>query len=44
MEWDEYSWLKGNLAIIFDKDGNFEIYDYILHYDMKMGLTYMGKE
>lgn len=43
-QWDEYSWLKGNLAIIFDKDGNFEIDDNILHYDMKMGLTYRGKE
>lgn len=43
-DWDKYSWLKGNLAIIFDKNGDFDLGDYFLHYDEKIGLTYERKE
>ena len=43
-DWDKYSWLKGNLAIIFDKNGDFDLGDYFLHYDEKLGLTYERKE
>ena len=43
-DWDKYSWLKGNLAIIFNKNGDFDLGDYFLHYDEKSGLTYEIKE
>lgn len=43
-DWDKYSWLKGNLAIIFNKNGDFDLGDYFLHYDEKLGLTYERKE
>lgn len=43
-DWDKYSWLKGNLAIIFNKNGDFDLGDYFLHYDEKLGLTYQRKE
>lgn len=42
--WDKYTWLKGNLAIIFDKNGDFDLGDYNLHYDEKLGLSYERKE
>ena len=37
------TWLKGSLAIIFDKNGIFEINDYILKYSIKYGLSYERK-
>ena len=43
-DWDKHSWLKGNLAIIFNKNGDFDLGDYFLHYDEKIGLTYERKE
>lgn len=43
-DWDKYSWLKGNLAIIFNKNGDFDLGDYFLHYYEKLGLTYERKE
>ncbi|MHA6602990.1 CRISPR-associated helicase Cas3' [Aerococcus urinae] len=37
-EWQEQSWLKGNLGIIFDENHEFVINDYKLMYDRKYGL------
>lgn len=37
-EWDNQSWLKNTLGIIFDEDNEFRIFDKILHYDTKYGL------
>ncbi|NLJ95221.1 MAG: CRISPR-associated helicase Cas3' [Clostridiaceae bacterium] len=43
-EWQEQSWLKGTLGIIFDENLNFQLGNKILHYDMKYGLTYEEME
>ncbi|MCY3031855.1 CRISPR-associated helicase Cas3' [Aerococcus urinae] len=37
-EWQEQSWLKGSLGIIFDENHEFVINDYKLMYDQKYGL------
>ena len=37
-EWDNHKWLKNNLAIIFDENLKYEMEDYILIYDKKLGL------
>ena len=37
-DWDNQSWLKNNLGIIFDENGEFKIFDKILKYDQKYGL------
>lgn len=37
-DWDNQSWLKSNLGIIFDENGEFKIFDKILKYDQKYGL------
>lgn len=37
-DWDSQSWLKNNLGIIFDENGEFKIFDKILKYDKKYGL------
>ena len=44
--WQEQSWLKGSLGIIFDAEGNFQIGDsgLILHYDDIYGLEIIKKE
>ena len=38
-EWDNQSWLKTTLGIVFDVNNEFRIFDKILHYDTKYGLT-----
>ena len=38
--WEKQPWLKGSLGIILDNENNFELLDYRLHYDEKIGLTY----
>ena len=38
-EWDNQSWLKDTLGIVFDQNNEFRIFDKILHYDTKYGLT-----
>lgn len=38
-EWDKQSWLKDTLGIVFDQNNEFRIFDKILHYDTKYGLT-----
>lgn len=43
-EWDNHKWLKNNLAMIFDENGRYEMEDYILTYDKKLGLIYEKKE
>ncbi|WP_446456088.1 CRISPR-associated helicase Cas3' [Tuanshanicoccus lijuaniae] len=42
--WQEQVWLKGSLGIIFDENYNFELNNYILHYDEKFGLSYERKD
>ncbi|WP_242618478.1 hypothetical protein [Anaerococcus vaginimassiliensis] len=42
--WDKYTWLKGNLAIIFDKNGDFDLGNCNLNYAEKLGLSYERKE
>ncbi len=37
-DWQEQSWLKGSLGIIFDENNEFVINDYKLIYDRKYGL------
>lgn len=37
-DWDNQSWLKSNLGIVFDENGEFKIFDKILKYDKKYGL------
>ena len=38
--WDESSWLKGSLGILFDEEMNCSLNGYLLHYDQKYGLSY----
>ncbi len=38
-EWDNQSWLKNTLGIVFDVNNEFRIFDKILRYDTKYGLT-----
>lgn len=38
--WDESSWLKGTLGILFDEEMNCNLNGYLLHYDKKYGLSY----
>lgn len=40
IEWDESSWLKGSLGILFDQEMNCRLNGYLLHYDQKYGLSY----
>ncbi len=40
IEWDESSWLKGSLGILFDEEMNCRLNGYLLHYDQKYGLSY----
>ncbi|MCD8151449.1 MAG: CRISPR-associated helicase Cas3' [Clostridiales bacterium] len=40
IEWDESSWLKGSLGILFDEKMNCRLNGYLLHYDQKYGLSY----
>lgn len=37
--WDNQTWLKNNLGIIFDENNEFRIFDKILYYDTKYGLV-----
>lgn len=37
-EWDNQSWLKDTLGIVFNQNNKFRIFDKILHYDTKYGL------
>lgn len=37
-EWNNQSWLKNTLGIVFDENNEFRIFDKILHYDTKYGL------
>ena len=37
-DWHNQSWLKSNLGIIFDENGEFKIFDKIIKYDQKYGL------
>lgn len=39
-DWDNYTWLRGNLALIFDKNGEYKFGDYILKYEENLGLSY----
>ncbi len=42
--WDQSSWLKGSLGILFDTDMNCRLSGYLLHYDRKYGLSYQKEE
>ncbi|MCD8110613.1 MAG: CRISPR-associated helicase Cas3' [Clostridiales bacterium] len=42
--WDESSWLKGSLGILFDEEMNCRLNGYLLHYDQKYGLSYQKEE
>lgn len=42
-KFQDSAWLKGSLGIIFNKDGFFEINDYVLKYSNKYGLSYERK-
>lgn len=42
--WQEQKWLKGSMGIIFDKDGDFILNNYKLHYEKKYGLSYERME
>lgn len=39
-DWNESSWLKGSLGILFDEKMNCRLNGYLLHYDQKYGLSY----
>ena len=43
-DWESYSWLKGNLVILFDDNNEFKLGGYRLKYDKKFGLTYEKEE
>jgi CRISPR-associated endonuclease/helicase Cas3 len=43
-EWNESSWLKGSLGLLFDADMNCSLNGYRLHYDQKYGLSYQKEE
>ncbi len=42
--WDESSWLRGSLGILFDQELNCRLNGYILHYDQKYGLSYQKED
>lgn len=42
--WRGYSWLEGNLVILFDENNEFKLGGYCLRYDQKYGLTYEKEE
>lgn len=42
--WDNSFWLQGELAIIFDENKQFNIFDYILEYDENLGLSILREE
>ena len=42
--WDNSFWLQGELAIIFDENKQFNIFDYILEYDENLGLSMLREE
>lgn len=43
VNFQQSSWLKGSLGIIFDENGVFELNDFILKYSDKYGLSYERK-
>lgn len=43
-EWNNSSWLKGSLGILFDENMNCRLNGYLLHYDQKYGLSYQKEE
>lgn len=43
-KWQEKTWLKGSLGLIFDDNGNVEIGGKTLHYSQKYGLSTLKKE
>lgn len=43
-EWENQSWLKGSLGIIFDENNEFKIFDKVLKYDVKYGLKLIKED
>lgn len=43
-DWDKQRWLKGSLAIIFDKNNEFILFDKILRYNNKYGLQVIAED
>ena len=43
-DWDQSSWLKGSLGILFDEKMDCHLNGYLLHYDRKYGLSYQKEE
>ncbi|GMA54820.1 hypothetical protein GCM10025857_61770 [Alicyclobacillus contaminans] len=43
-EWQNQSWLKGSLGIVFNENNEYYLNGYILHYDPKFGLVYDKEE
>ncbi len=43
-DWDQSSWLKGSLGILFDEKMDCRLNGYLLHYDRKYGLSYQKEE
>lgn len=42
-QWQNQTWLKGSLGIIFDENNEFELNGFVLRYDSFYGLTYERK-
>ncbi|EGS31350.1 conserved domain protein [Peptoniphilus sp. oral taxon 375 str. F0436] len=43
-DWDQQDWLKGSLGLVFDENNEFKLFDEILKYDRKYGLTIEKEE
>lgn len=43
-DWQNQSWLRGSLGIIFDENNQYRLNGYLLTYDTKYGLTYDKEE
>ncbi|WP_099208397.1 CRISPR-associated helicase/endonuclease Cas3 [Urinicoccus timonensis] len=43
-DWDQQDWLKGSLGLVFDENNEFKLFDKILKYDRKYGLTIEKEE
>lgn len=43
-DWDKQRWLKGSLAIIFDKNNEFILFDKVLRYNNKYGLQVIAED
>lgn len=43
-DWNQQSWLKGSLAIIFDQNDEFRLFNKILRYNNKYGLKVITED